>query len=250
MKQISRPYHEMLLYGSALLLLRGASLITLPVMTYFLSIEQIGQLELISVTQIFFSLLIALAMHENLYRFIATTQDANEQKAMTSKLYTTSLLLSCGLIIMVSGLFWTMNLLSIGAVKLQNFSDSQLVLMASAIAIQGSLEISLAWLRLQNQALTFFKISLICTCLQVGLILAVVSIIPSVTAVLAVGVFCAFVQMGLLHFYNRFSRQTLSLEQLKHYLRYCLPIMLSALVAFGLNGGERWLLAQSGDLAF
>lgn len=249
MMRLSQPIHDMLLYGVALLLLRGASLITLPAMTYFLSVEQIGQLELIAVTQTFFALLISLAMHENLYRFVATLDQADDQKVMVSRLYTTALTLSLGLVIILVVPVW---LFSANLVEgaWHYFSHTQVALMASVWVIQSSLEISLAWLRLQNKAWTFFKLSVFCTCLQVSLIFMVVYLVPSVTAVLMVGVFCAFVQLAILHYHNRFDFKLLNGKTLGRYLKYCTPIMFSALVAFGLNGGERWLLMQANNFEF
>jgi len=239
---------EMLLYGSALLLLKGASLITLPVMTHFLSVEQVGQLELIAITQVFFALLVSLSMHENLYRFIAVAKDQLERKLMTNQLYCTAILLSISLLILIGVLCWLIETILHYSFTTIYFSQSQIMLMVSALAIQGALEISLAWIRLQNKAEVFFKLSLFCTVLQVSLVLIVVNTLPSVTAVFAVGVFCVFVQLMILHHYNRFNLQLLSIDQLKKFLRYCLPIMWSAVIAFGLNGGERWLLMQAGSI--
>ncbi|MBA5763544.1 hypothetical protein H2O73_14370 [Vibrio sp. 404] len=239
---------EMLLYGVALLLLKGASLITLPVMTHFLSVEQIGQLELIAVTQVFFALLVSLSMHENLYRFIAVAKDKFERKLMTNQLYCSAILLSICLLILLTMVYGFIDRVLQLSMPSSYFTQSQILLMVSVLAIQAALEISLAWLRLQDKAEVFFKLSLFCTFLQVSLVLIVVNTIPSVTAVLAVGVFCAFVQLMILHHYNQFNWQLLSINQLKLYLRYCLPIMCSALIAFGLNGGERWILVQTGSI--
>ncbi|MGF1909742.1 hypothetical protein L4C38_09895 [Vibrio kasasachensis] len=244
----SNALQEMVLYGVALLLLKGASLITLPVMTHFLSVEQVGQLELIAVTQVFFALLISLSMHENLYRFIAVAKGKLQQKLMTSQLYCSAIFLSASLLILIGIIYGIIETVFNVSPIFNFFTQSQILLMVCALTIQGALEISLAWLRLQNKAAVFFKLSLFCTCLQVSLILIVVNIIPSVTAVFAVGVFCAFIQLMILHHYNQFVFQLLSLSQLKQFLKYCLPIMWSAVVAFGLNGGERWVLMQAGNI--
>ncbi|WP_162046314.1 lipopolysaccharide biosynthesis protein [Vibrio taketomensis] len=243
--------NSMLLYGIALLCLRGASLITLPVMTYYLSVEQVGRLELISVTQIFFALFVSLAMHENLYRFVAVIDQKHQQKKTTSQLYCSSITLSALIVSLLGAgylLISHLNTETFAFVAFNFITPIQMVLMASVLVIQGGLEISLAWLRLQNNALAFFKISVFCSVVQVGLILAIVQLYPTVTAVLSVGVFSAFLQLTILHVYNRFELSLLSIEQLKQYLKYCLPIMWSALIAFGLNGGERWLLVKASNV--
>ncbi|GAB2660020.1 lipopolysaccharide biosynthesis protein [Vibrio panuliri] len=242
MSSSANPVQSMFLYGLALLFLKGASLIALPVMTFFLTVEQIGQLELIAVTQTFFALLVSLSMHENLYRFVATIDSRRQRHLAVSQLYNTTMLLSLTFIALLTIGYWLYH--RYFAMDHGYFTPTQLALMAGGLAVQGSIEISLAWLRLQDKAWTFFKLSLFCASLQVGLIIAAVSLSPTVTTVLAVGVFCVFVQLTLLHLHNQFQLKLLNIQQLKAYLKYCLPIMLSALVAFALNGGERWMLVQ------
>lgn len=240
----SRALKEMLLYGAALLMFKGASLITLPFMAHHLSVEQIGQLELLATTTVLFALFSSLAMHESLYRFIATIDDHTQQREQTNKLYTTAIVIALTVVVGFWLLYQGSRLFPLSLSAIHYFSPTQWLLIASSIVLESALAISLAWLRLQGRADVFFKLSLLCVSSQVSLILLVVRYYPSVTTVFSVGVFTALLQCCLLHLHHRFHFQLLSFKQLKHYLRYCLPIMWSSLIAFGLNGGERWIVAE------
>ncbi|EGU47608.1 uncharacterized membrane protein [Vibrio ichthyoenteri ATCC 700023] len=235
---------EMMLYGLALLLFKGASLITLPFMTHYLSVEQIGQLELLTTTTILFALLASLSMHESLYRFIATAEDKDERSKLANKLYITALFISLAIVIGFFCLYSALDTFVPSSPMVAYFTPLQWSLMACFVVLESALAISLAWLRLQGRADVFFKLSFITVSIQVSLILFIVKYYPSVTAVFAAGVFTALVQCSLLHWHHRFQFQWLTLSQIKHYLRYCLPIMGSGLIAFGLNGGERWIVAD------
>ncbi|MEX0335091.1 MAG: lipopolysaccharide biosynthesis protein, partial [Vibrio tubiashii] len=85
------------LYAVSLFLIKGVSLFTLPLMAHYLSPSQIGHLELLGVTTVFFSLIVGLAMHENLYRFIGTVNSKVVRKRKASQLYSATLLLSMSL---------------------------------------------------------------------------------------------------------------------------------------------------------
>ncbi|RTZ16803.1 lipopolysaccharide biosynthesis protein [Vibrio aquaticus] len=230
------------LYAFSVFLMKGFSLITLPLMAYYLLPEQLGQLELIGITTVFASLVIGLAMHENLYRFIGTVDDEEQQKTIASKLYYATLLISLGATTLLVAVYYAV------PVKIESFSDSILGLMALVLCYEAPLAICLAWLRLQGQAMRFFKI---CTCtvaLQFLLLVWALNNSPTVTTVFAINVFCTLSQYLFLHFTIGFSFTLPTRKVILEYVRYSSPLMLSAVVAFGLSGAERWIIAGTTDL--
>ncbi|WP_052810316.1 lipopolysaccharide biosynthesis protein [Vibrio renipiscarius] len=247
-RSLGRAAKEMLLYGFALLLIKGGSLLTLPFTAHYLSITQIGQLELLATTTVLFALIASLAMHENLYRFVATIEQDDERQYAANALYISAILMAFLVILSLSLLLlfyqWAFNV----SVFEHYFTPLQRLLIVASILLESALAISLAWLRLQGRAELFFKLSLVSVVTQVSLIIWIVHYYPTVTAVFSAGVFTALLQCILLHIQHRFQIRWLSFRQLKHYLRYCLPIVGSSLVAFGLNGGERWIVAESAGL--
>ncbi|NVD06716.1 lipopolysaccharide biosynthesis protein [Vibrio sp. JPW-9-11-11] len=231
------------LYAVSLVLVKGISLITLPVMTHFLNPKQIGQLELLGVTTVFLSLVVGLAMHENLYRFIGTIDCGYRRKKHAAKLYSASLSLS---IVLSAGILTIYQLVAPNSLLI---TDNQVLLMALVLCFEAPLAIGLAWLRLHNQATLFFKLCMATVGAQLTLLLLVLMTRPDVTTIFAVNVAASFGQFLFLHYYLSFGFRLPSLNQCQHYLSYSAPLMLSAVVAFGLSGAERWIIAGITDLS-
>ncbi|RJX66488.1 lipopolysaccharide biosynthesis protein [Vibrio sinensis] len=243
MKCRSKPLNNMFIYAISLFLMKGGALLVLPLIAHFLSPQQVGTLELLATATIFFSLLVGLAMHENLYRFIGTETDLNIRHQRTGQLYSSALFISVGLAILFSVIVLLLHqdswLLSV----------EQLLIIALIISYESALAINLAWLRLQDNAMVFLKISVVSVLIQLGLIVPALIYTPNVTIVFAIGASVTLFQFIVLHIYNGFRIQFCTQEQLSRYVRYSCPLMLSTLVAFGLSGAERWIIASGNDLA-
>lgn len=239
---VNNPIKNMGLYAISLFLMKGVSLFTLPLMANYLSPSQLGQLEFIGITAVFFSLVIGLAMHENLYRFIGTIKCQRLQKRAASQLYTATLLISATLGISCFTLY---NL--IGA-PLASISESQSFLIGVVLCYEAPLAIGLAWLRLHNQAALFFKLCISTVVIQVSLLVLILHYKPYVTLLFAANVLCTLGQFVFLHYYLPFKITLPTWCQLQGYLRYSTPLMLSAMIAFALSGAERWVIAGYTDL--
>lgn len=236
------PFKSMSIYAISIFLMKGVSLVMLPIMANYFSPSQLGELELIATTTVFLSLLVGLSMHENLYRFVGSLRGKIQRKNKTATIY-----YSC---LITSAVFCLAFILLLQQLKqhLSMFTEYQLILIVVVLLFESGLAISTAWLRMQDKAMTFFKVSITCTFLQVSLILGVLLTTPDVTLVFAAGVFSTFVQFLILHTINQFQFTLPDLATLKQYFNYSLPLMLSAMVAFGLNGAERWFIAYSSSL--
>ncbi|UPQ89198.1 lipopolysaccharide biosynthesis protein [Vibrio sinaloensis] len=231
------------LYAVSLVLVKGVSLITLPLMTHFLTPEQVGQLELLGITTVFLSLLVGLSMHENLYRFIGTLDGEEQRREKAAELYSLSLTLS---LLLSASLYFAYQLFAPSSLPVE---PKQGLLMALVLCFEAPLAIGLAWLRLHNQAQLFFKLCMATVTAQVALLLLVLFIRPDVTTLFAVNVLCTFGQFLFLHHYLGFHYRLPTFKQCQHYLYYSAPLMLSGVVAFGLSGAERWIIAGITDLA-
>lgn len=230
------------LYAVSLFLIKGVSLFTLPLMANYLSPSQIGHLELLGITTVFFSLIVGLAMHENLYRFIGTVSSKVVRKRKASQLYSATLTLS----ILLSALLLLSYYLT--PYKSSSITNEQILFMVLVLSFEAPLAISLAWLRLHNQAGLFFKICVSTVIAQVSLLIIALIHKPDVTVIFALNVICTFVQFLFLHIYINFPFMLPNKERMKRYIRYSAPLMLSGVVAFGLSGAERWLIAGATNL--
>ncbi|MGF1740280.1 oligosaccharide flippase family protein [Vibrio profundum] len=236
------PLKSMLLYAFSLFLMKGISLLMLPLMARYLSPAQLGSLELIATTTAFISLLVAVAMHENLYRFIGILNCSSEQKRQAGVLYFTCLI--------ISALAALLLILLIQAFKqhISVFSEYQLILMTIVVCFESALAISMAWLRMQDKVMVFFSVTVTCTIMQACLIVWALIVQPNVTLIFAIGVFATFIQFSLLHFINQFQFALPRRNELTRYLRYSSPLMMSAIVAFTLCGAERWVIAYTSSV--
>ncbi|WP_159739097.1 lipopolysaccharide biosynthesis protein [Vibrio atypicus] len=231
------PIKNMSLYAVSLFLMKGVSLFTLPLMAHYLTPTQLGQLEFIGVTTVFFAMVVGLAMHENLYRFIGTIESKSQRRLKAAQLYSASLVISATLGILA---FVVYNLLD---TPIDAISRAQSLLIAMVLCYEAPLAIGLAWLRLHNQAVLFFKICVCSVTIQVILVLLALIYRPDVTLIFAANVLCTLGQFIFLHFYLGFRIQLPKFSQFKVYLLYSSPLMLSAMVAFCLSGAERWIIA-------
>lgn len=230
------------LYAISLFLIKGISLFTLPLMAHYLTPFQIGQLEFLGITTVFFSMLVGLAMHENLYRFIGTIECRRERRQKASQLYTACLLISSSLALLSLAVYQLLGS------PLETINDSQFLLMAIVLCYEAPLAIGLAWLRLHNQATVFFNVSVSTVAVQLVLLMSALLYQPDVTVIFAVNVLCTFGQFLFLHFYLGFRFQLPDRGNVRTYLGYSTPLMLSAMVAFVLSGAERWIIAAYTDL--
>ncbi|WP_321280502.1 oligosaccharide flippase family protein [uncultured Vibrio sp.] len=230
------------LYAVSLFLIKGMSLFTLPLMAQYLSPQEIGHLELLGITTVFFSLIVGIAMHENLYRFIGTISRFTVRKRKASQLYSASLVVSFSLSLFILFIYYLVPF------KLSTFTSEQILFMALVLCYEAPLAISLAWLRLHNQASLFFKICVVTVLAQVSLLVVVLTYKPGVTLVFALNIVCTFIQFLFLHVFINFPFSLPNKQRFFRYIRYSAPLMLSGVVAFGLSGAERWLIAGATDL--
>ncbi|WP_167494723.1 MULTISPECIES: lipopolysaccharide biosynthesis protein [Vibrio] len=240
----SGPLASIATYGVGLVLNKGLSLLMLPLMASYLMPEQIGKLDLLATIGAVTGIVLALAMHEVIYRFASVKTDDKQQFKCASEIYTTT---SCISLAFAATLFFMINLVEIPATS--PVSKTELNLLLLCASLEGVLGISNAWLRLKDRAKTFLAVSVCSTAIQVGLIVVVLINAPSVKAILACGAVTYLLQFVALHLINRFKWRLPSKTDVKPYLYYSAPLMLAALVSFGLNGSERLFLAYSSDFA-
>lgn len=230
------------LYAVSLFLIKGISLLTLPLMAHYLTPSQVGHLELLGITTVFFSLVVGIAMHENLYRFIGTVSSNSVRKKKASQLYSATLIVSLAFSAVLVLIYCLVPF------KAVTFSNEQILLIALVVCYEAPLAINLAWLRLHNQAALFFKVCVTTVIAQVSLLCFALVHKPDVTVIFALNVICTFVQFLFLHLYLNFSFELPNKQRLMRYVRYSAPLMLSGVVAFGLSGAERWIVAGATSL--
>lgn len=240
---MSKAMTNMSLFAIALVINKSISLLMLPVLPHFLTPEQMGKLELLTTFGVVTTLLVSFALHEALYRFVGVEKDAQKRTASLNQLYSLSVL--------IAGAVAAILLLLIASFPIPDpFARIEFAVVTLAIVLEGSIAIGTAWLRTQDdKAKTLLQVMVTTTLLQVTFIVAALALHPHVISVLIGGLIAAVMQFVWLHIINRYALTLPKITLTKQYLNYCLPVMLSALVAFCLNGAERWFIGANASLA-
>jgi O-antigen/teichoic acid export membrane protein len=235
------PIVAMLLYAFALFIMKGLSLLMLPIITRFLSPKVIGQLEIVAVSTSFIGLLFSLSLHEVLYRFVAQKSGSAQYRAAAELFWLTLLCSTLGAALLTT-------FFQLTSLNLYGLSKDILSLAALSLSIEGGLAVGLAWLRLQDRVRLFCAICVAGSILQVALVLVALNANWGVFGIVSAGVVAHSLQLFTLVLVTGFALVLPDIQTTQRYLKYCVPMMLSGMCAFGLNGAERYFIAESSGL--
>lgn len=231
------------IYALGILLMRGLSLITLPLVASQLSLEDFGRQELlVSGTQLG-AILLGLGLVEALYRFAPE----NRWQCSADVVVGTALWLSIAAAALSSALAWP--LLSLCSAWWPEGSSATEVMLAAAITAWGSLiYLPLARLRMQGRAWAFFTLTAGRALLQTAFLLLALRLSPSVSSVLTVSLIATLLQVAsALFLHLRECPLAWHAPLARGMLRYGLPVMGTWLAAFCITGLDVWLIAYWGS---
>lgn len=242
---MSKAMTNMTLFAIALVINKSISLIMLPVLPpHFLSPEQMGKLELLTTFGVVTTLFVSFALHEALYRFVGVEKDQNTRTSLLNQLYSLALLIA-GVVALS-----LLTIILIAPPIPAPFTRVEFAIVMFAIVLEGSIAIGTAWLRTQDdKARTLLNVMVTTTIFQVIFIVAALSVHPMLFLFCGGGLLAAITQFVWLHIVNRYNVTLPKLTLAKQYLNYCLPMMMAGLVAFCLNGAERWFIGANTSLA-
>lgn len=236
---------QTLLYGGGIALMKGVSLLMLPFIAHQLSTDAFGRLEVISTLAVIGSVLVGMGLDHTLFRFAGTSREPEQRKRIAAEIF--SLALFIGVAAWLIG--WQVSA-SIASWVPGNPTPYELRLVISVLALEGCIAIPLGWLRLRNRAIQFFFATTGRALTQAILVVVLLNFGRGVEGVLEAGLIAAVAQalaLSYLHMRDtgcRFSRN-MGLQA----LIYSLPLVGSGLVAFALNGLDRWILAEHASLS-
>lgn len=240
LKRIPSALKQTLLYGFSIALMKGISLIMLPFIAHHLTTDDFGRLEVISTLAIIGSILVGMGLEDTLFRFAGACKDAIERKKVAAEIFSLALMIG-----IVSGIIgWTFAE-EISHLIPGNPTTYQVRLVLLMLALEGVIAIPLGWFRMRNKVYSFFFSTTGRALIQAVLVLLFLNSGRGVEGVLEAGLIAATLQaviIGFLHFRDtgfHFSYKTASRS-----FTYSLPIVGSGLVAFALNGLDRWILAD------
>lgn len=227
-------------YGLSIFLMKGISLIMLPVYTHYLTPADYGRLEILVVFSNIASIALGFGLVEALYRFVGLAEGhKNKQR------HAAECLLVAGVIAILSYLFFHIYSKDLVQILPGSLTANELYLLGVALSVGGLINIPLAWLRITERAQLFFSISMLKVFLQVILTFYWLKSGWGITSVLAAGAVSAvIIAIVLCIIQLKETPLKFSIKHTKTILFYAGPIFIGGIATFTLSGMDRWLLAE------
>ncbi len=242
--RLSPGVKHTLMYGFSIALMKGVSLIMLPIFAYYLTADEFGRLEVISSLAVIGSILVGMGLEATLFRFVSETNDLTEQKRIAADIF------SLAIIIGLCSAFFGWYIASTVANYLPGEpSVYQIRVTFLILSLEGCIAIPLGWLRMHDRVYHFFFITTGRALLQALLTAYMLWIGGSVTEILEASLIAAVLTAGVLVYLQiKETRLNINLRNIYQFLIYSAPLVASGIVAFGLNGLDRWILAEHATL--
>jgi len=243
--KLSDGIKQSLLYGASIALMKGVSLLMLPFIANHIVAHEFGRLEVISTLAVIGSILVGMGLEDTLFRFAGPEKDPKKRKQICAEIFTLTMLI--GSLTLLCGWF-------LAPLITPHFPGEPTVyevrVVLALLALEGSIAIPLGWLRMNDKAVSFFFASTGRALLQALLVVVFLYLERGVTGILEAGLLASIAQTLLLSAQQlRDTGLKFSLDTCKRSFIYSLPIVGSGLVAFGLNGMDRWILAENTGLS-
>lgn len=149
------------------------------------------------------------------------------------------------IIAFISYLFFHYQAATIADLLPDKITAQEVYYLGIALAVGGLINIPLAWLRITENAILFFKVTMVKVIIQVALSIYWLSTGMGVTSVLAAGAVSAvLVALYLTVFQIKATNIHFSITSLICITKYAGPIFIGGLTTFALSGMDRWVLAE------
>ena len=228
------------LYGLSIFLMKGISLVMLPIYTSYLMPSDYGRLELLVVFSNIVSIVLGFGLVEALYRFVGLA-DGIEKKQR----HAAECLLVAGVIALISYGFFHFYSKELLPFLPGDITENELYLLGVALSVGGLINIPLAWLRITERAGLFFTISILKVVLQVSLTFYWLINGWGITSILAAGAISSVIVAIILCIIQlKETKISFSLKNLKSIITYAGPIFIGGAATFTLSGMDRWLLTD------
>lgn len=233
--KINFTLHQSLYFALGIVIMKSVSMIMLPIVTRYLPPAAFGELELLLSISNFATLLMGFGLVDALYRFAGL--GIADEKDIGRTVFTMACI-SGVTVLVLSLLFIPLLHPYLGELSL---FDLQLVIVL--FSVEGCIAIPLAWLKMKENALSFFLLTTSKALFQALLTWVLLREGHGITAILLAGVLSSIV-LVLLLFIIQIKTTGLGLKWnlVPQILRYGLPLTISALAAFAILGADRWVI--------
>ena len=228
------------LYGLSIFLMKGISLVMLPIYTSYLMPSDYGRLEVLVVFSNIVSIVLGFGLVEALYRFVGLAEGIENKQRHAAEC-----LLVAAIIALISYVIFHCYAQDLLPYLPGDITENELYLLGIALSVGGLINIPLAWLRITERAALFFTISMLKVVLQVSLTFYWLINGWGITSILAAGAVSSVVVAIILCVIQlRETKLSFSVNHLKSIVTYAGPIFIGGAATFTLSGMDRWLLAE------
>jgi len=228
------------LYGLSIFLMKGISLVMLPIYTSYLMPEDYGRLEVLVVFSNIISIILGFGLVEALYRFVGLAEGIEKKQRHAAEC-----LLVAGVIALISYTIFHFYSKELLPYLPGDITENELYLLGVALSVGGLINIPLAWLRITERAGLFFIISMLKVILQVSLTFYWLINGWGISSILAAGAVSSIIVAIILCVIQLKETQlSFSIKHIKSIIIYAGPIFIGGAATFTLSGMDRWLLAE------
>lgn len=236
---VAKPLGQTLFYALSVALTRGLAIVMVPFVTGHLSTAEYGSIELMQSLADVATVVLGFGLVDAVYRFLGDAKDEAARLRIAAAAFGLILVLGAiaGLALQgASGLIQRLLGPSIDPIALR--------LLLGTVALDGAIQVPLAWLRLTDRASFYLAMIGLRSLLQCALIVVALETDAGVTGVMAAGLVAASLTAVILGIQQarttgvRFNMHTTGI-----LLRYGSPLVLSGLGGFVLGSFDRLLLA-------
>lgn len=235
--KIAFKFHQSLYFALGIVIMKSVSLIMLPIVTRYLPPAAFGELELLLSISNFATLLMGFGLVDALYRFVGL--GIADEKEIGRTVFTMATITGA-IVLLISLLLAPMLQPYLGS----NIRLLDLQLVIVLFSVEGCIAIPLAWLKMKEDAFSFFLLTTGKAVLQALLTFILLREGYGITSVLIAGVVSSLLLVAML-LTIQFKATGLGLNWplVPQILHYGLPLTISALAAFAILGADRWVIS-------
>lgn len=240
-----RPLGQALFYALSVALSRGLAIVMVPFVTTHLSTAEYGSIELMQSLADVASVVLGFGLVDALYRFIGDARDEADRRRIGAAAFGLVLLLGAVAAMglqAAAGLFQALLGPAVDPLALR--------LLLGSVAIDGAIQVPLAWLRMTDRASFYLTMIGLRSLLQAGLMVAALEANLGVPGAMAAGLAAAVLTALILAVQQaRSTGVRFDMHTIGTLLRYGSPLVLAGLGGFVLGSFDRLLLAPAVPVA-
>lgn len=236
--------NKTILFALSTFAMKGLSLFMVPIVVHALPAAEFGRIEYLATIAMLLSVLVAFGLEDALFRFCGQAPNKSVERQLAAGIY--------GLVLLISGIFITLALIISPLLSelYAEYASTQLaIIIAITLSFEAIISVPMGWMRMQGAVNLYCFTNLSRACLQAVLTYSFLKSGRGVEGVFEAGLLAALVTAVVcLSYQLKTSGILFRNTPHKRLIRYSFPIVLSGLLAFLLNGFDRWLLAESTSL--